>query len=298
MSHAHETTESPKTAPQRRRKAGTPQNPRKGFTPLRKALAACAVAGFLLTGAGFASNGFNASPVDVVASQTHDSQASNGLQSDHDSGAKGGLTGDTTTALPAVKTEPVNVPVGVQHAVSEQYGTISIPRLGKDWTRYLVEGTENGQFELPGTDDPNAVANYETAVAHYTGTQNLGEVGNVGLGAHRTPNTFWHLDSLELGDAISITESKTGTVYTYAVTQTISKEMDYVTMAEQNYFSGVMNPIPFDDNSWSAPGHPAKNPATKRLLTLTSCGTDIKPNLTSDYRVYVTAELQSVTPAR
>ncbi len=115
----------------------------------------------------------------------------------------------------------------------------------------------------------------------------------MGIEAHRTPNTFFRLDALELGDPIVITESKTGTVYTYAVTQTISKDMPYVTMAEKELFTSVMDPIPFDNSSLSDPTHPAKNPPTKRLLTMTSCGADV--DTTSNFRVYVTAELQSVT---
>lgn len=293
MSARQDAPESTGTTPQPAYNAGTPRNRRKGFTPLRKALAATAAAAFLFGGAAFASHGFTKNPVDAFASQTHSSQASNGSLTGHTSGGKRGLTSNAAMAVPVVITEPVKVPVSVQHPVAEHYGTVTIPRLGADWTHYLVEGASDAQLDLPGTNDLNAVENFETAVGHAPKTQNLGELGNVVIEAHRTPNTFGRLDTLELGDAVSITESGTGTVYTYAVTQTI-KELPFKTDDEKDKAWGALDPIPFDRNSVFDENHPAKTLPTRRLLTMTSCGLD--EATTHYFRVYVQAELQSVTP--
>ena len=296
--------------------AGTPQNRHKGIGPTRKALAAVLVGAFLLGGTAYASNGFSESRVDAIVSQSHESQALGGPMSGHTGTSKGGLGTDAVKGAPAVPAEPVNVPVGVKHDTGERYGTVRIPKFGADWEHYLVEGATDENLALPGTDDPNAVQNYETAIAHNTGTQELGRIGNVGLEGHRTENTFAKINTLQHGDQILVTDAKTGTIYTYAVTQTVRDNPDtiaylatqpdnpdteerglpYRTKAEQDKASAVMDPIPFDDNSISTPGHPAKNPAKDRLLTMTSCGID--PATTAFWRVYVIAKLQSVTAGK
>lgn len=292
MTDLQATPERPETAPQPSSAAGTPENPRNSFSAVRKACTALIVGALLATGAGFASNGFTENTVDVSAAQTHDAQSRNGLLSTPTGSGAGGVVTADTKALAAVKTAPVDDYPCVHPPLGEKYGTVSIPKFGADWNHYLIEGAEPAQLDSPGTDDPDAVENYKTAIGHSTCTQTAGEIGNFGLEGHRTPNTFRDLDTLNLGDTISITEAKTGTVYTYAVTQTM-REMPFITLPEKEAATAAMNPVPFDNTSIFTPTHVAKTKATKRLLTMTSCGADLAT--TKNFRVYVQAELQSVS---
>jgi hypothetical protein len=115
--------------------------------------------------------------------------------------------------------------------------------------------------------------------------------------AYRTPNTFGPLATLQLGDAISITDATTGTVYTYAVTQTIQQ---LNLKDDPAHATSAMDPIAFDVASIPpSSDQPAEHPAWKRLLTMTSCGKlPEKPSgpQSTDVRDYVQTELQSVTP--
>ncbi len=75
-------------------------------------------------------------------------------------------------------------------ATGAALGVLTIPRLGSDWSRVMVEGVESEELALgPG---------------HFPGTAMPGQVGNFAVAGHRATNgePFAHLDTLEPGDKV------------------------------------------------------------------------------------------------
>lgn len=123
-----------------------------------------------------------------------------------------------------------------------------IPRLGKDWNWVAVEGVNLDDIAKgPG---------------HYPDSALPGDKGNVAFAGHRTTHgqPFFHLDTLEVGDKIYL--SQQGVEWEYEVTKK-------PTIIEPNNWKVV---APINQGSW---------------LTLTTCN----PQYGSSERMYVRAKL-------
>jgi len=90
----------------------------------------------------------------------------------------------------------VNAPAGTAGAAEPAIGAgvafMRIPRLGDDWNRAVVQGTDQEELSQgPG---------------HYVGTAMPGQPGNVGIAGHRVGrgSPFLDLDKLRPGDAIVV----------------------------------------------------------------------------------------------
>ncbi|MGY1803035.1 class E sortase [Blastococcus sp. SYSU D00922] len=95
---------------------------------------------------------------------------------------------------------PTVVPVH-ESKVGDAFGVLHIPRLGLDYERVVLEGTEEEQLaQGPG---------------HYTGTAMPGEQGNVAFAGHRVGkgSPFLELDLLVPGDPIVVETADDWFVY-------------------------------------------------------------------------------------
>jgi sortase A len=132
------------------------------------------------------------------------------------------------------------IPLGTSIAI------IRIPRLGLDYARTIVEGTNADDLAIgPG---------------HYVGTAVPGAVGNFALAGHRVGkgSPFLDVDKLRPGDAIVI-ETKNAW-YTYRMLG-----------ANPQHIPGQEIVDPSDVNVIApVPDHPAEQP-TQAMITLTSC---------------------------
>jgi sortase A len=144
---------------------------------------------------------------------------------------------DESTAAHGTPEDP---PVMAAPAPGAVFGLLIVPRFGADYYRPIAEGT--------GTV---AVLN-KGEIGHYPSTQLPGEVGNVGVAAHRKAygKPFDQINNLVVGDRIYI-ETADGW-YSY-----LFRNLEYVRPTGV----GVIAPVPQQDGAT----------ATDRLLTLTSC---------------------------
>lgn len=155
--------------------------------------------------------------------------------------------GEKTTAAAPTTAKPripvMNPPVTEKVAYGEPFGLLRIPELDNPdgtYEKALIQGSDGSVLDTYG-------------IGHYEKTEMPGAVGNVALAGHRNGHgaLFNRVQELKAGDPIYI-ETKLGT-YTYKVTsqKTVSPTD-----------TGVLLPVP------EQPGVKA----TKRLLTLTTCG--------------------------
>lgn len=130
-------------------------------------------------------------------------------------------------------------PVGQQVGPGEVIGIVHVPRFGLDYAYTAEEGTG---IKLLNTG----------AYGHYENTQQVGEIGNFALAAHRQTYgaPLKQVADLQEGDPIII-ETK-DVYYVYKVTE------DYIVSPKQ---VSVTYPVP---------NNPEAMP-TERLLTLTTC---------------------------
>lgn len=152
--------------------------------------------------------------------------------------------------VPPRVTPAIASPVAVTAGGGEPFARITIPRFGEDWRWPLLEGTGEEVLALgPG---------------HYTGTPMPGDLGNVGLAAHRAGHgdPFIDFDRLRPGDEIRIAQGDT--TWTYAITS-----MPEIVPIEAVW---VLDPLP------------------GRAITLTTCW----PKYGSSKRMYVRGELIGV----
>ncbi len=148
---------------------------------------------------------------------------------------------------------PAAAPFGKAFAI------LRIPRLGSDWARPVLEGTDH---DILGQ-----------GVGHYTGTALPGAVGNVALAGHRTTygRPFHDIDTLVPGDRVIV---ETRAAYSvYAVQR-------HVIVAPTDI--SVIAPVP------QRPGVPP----TERWLTLTAC----HPKYSAAQRYVVFARLVGTYP--
>jgi sortase A len=100
------------------------------------------------------------------------------------------------------ESEPAPAPGSItQVDVGDAFGVLRIPRLGQDYTRVILEGTEEKQLSQgPG---------------HYVDSAMPGEEGNVALAGHRVGkgSPFLELDSMRPGDPIVVETRDSWFVY-------------------------------------------------------------------------------------
>lgn len=136
---------------------------------------------------------------------------------------------------------------------------LHIPRLGKGYVKYIVQGVSHDDLKKgPG---------------HYPGTAWPGQVGNFVVSGHRTTYgaPFNRLDELKIGDPIVIETQTTWFVY-----RVYKKEIVDPTNINVIY--------PFPD-------HPGEVP-TKAYLTFTTCN----PKYSAAQRLIIHAQLAQTMP--
>lgn len=154
----------------------------------------------------------------------------------------------------AVPPEPDSQPLAAP-SVGEAFAFLNIPRLGADYSRAVVEGTDQSQLaQGPG---------------HYVGTAMPGEQGNFAVAGHRVGrgSPFLELDELRPGDPI-VVETATDR-YTYRV---IGDPVSGQFTPDANGVPGrqIVDPAATSVIS-PTPGGPADATPKQAYLTLTTC---------------------------
>jgi sortase A len=124
----------------------------------------------------------------------------------------------------------------------QAFATLYVPRFGADYVRPIAEGV----------DLPSVLNNQRLGIGRYPETQNLGELGNFAIAAHRTTYgaPFAEISQLRLGDRVFV-ETREGW-YSYRF-----RNHEYVWPTALS----VLNEVP--RFSGVEPG--------ERILTMTSC---------------------------
>ena len=141
--------------------------------------------------------------------------------------------------------------------VGEPFAFLHIPRLGNDYRRAVVEGTEEQQL----TQGPG----------HYVGTAMPGQPGNFAVAGHRVGqgSPFLDLDTVQRGDPVVVETADTWHVYRVTATLVVAPTDTWVVAP--------------------TPGGPADGPATGAFLTLTTC----HPEFSDRERLVVHGELET-----
>jgi sortase (surface protein transpeptidase) len=155
--------------------------------------------------------------------------------------------------------------------VGDAFGVLHIPRLGLDFERVVLEGTEEEQLSQgPG---------------HYTGTAMPGEQGNVSFAGHRVGkgSPFLELDTLVPGDPIVVETSDSWFVYRMlgdAATGDVDADPSGIPGRQivRPEALEVISPTP-DESAGAAP--------TGAYLTLTTC----HPRYSARQRLIIHARL-------
>ena len=160
--------------------------------------------------------------------------------------AGGGISGLAVTNLVATS----------RYSDTQGIGTLSIPRLGTDYSVPIVSGT--------------SLADLRQGVGWYDGTASPGQVGNFALTGHRLGwgQPFADLGALQVGDEITVTTADATYTYTIVTGPTIVSDNE----------SDILAPVPGD----------ADRTATKALITLTTAAS----LLPSPDRLVVVGELK------
>lgn len=159
------------------------------------------------------------------------------------------IPGVTTTVAPSEATPPTETREPIAIVEGDPVAIIDIPAIGV--TKYVVAGVQTADLKKgPG---------------HYPDTPFPGELGNAAIAGHRTTygEPFRHLDELELGDEIKVTDLF-GREFVYRVTGT-----------------QIVGP----SDSWVV----ATTDPTRATLTLTTC----HPEFSAKQRLIVSAELDT-----
>lgn len=157
--------------------------------------------------------------------------------------------------------EPPVMPVVADPPHATTFATLRVPRWGEDYVRPISEGTTREDvLDVLG-------------IGHYTGTAMPGEIGNVGLAAHRTTygKPFNRVEELVVGDPIVIQTPDAWFVYRVTGTRVVLPHQTEVLAA--------------------VPGDVSAEPTTS-MLTLTTC----HPMFSARERFVVHAELDEWTP--
>ena len=154
-------------------------------------------------------------------------------------------------------------PIVVADAEGQAFATLYIPRLGGEFVRPIAEGV----------DLPTVLNNPRLGVGRYTETQDLGEVGNFAIAAHRTTYgaPFSDIGELRLGDRIYVETREGWFVYRF-------RNLEY----EWPTALSVLNEVPrFSDVE-----------PRERILTMTSC----HPKLSEAERIIAYSVFESWYP--
>jgi sortase A len=161
---------------------------------------------------------------------------------------------------------PRDVPVG------EAFAVLHIPRLGADYSRVVLEGTDEDELKQgPG---------------HYVGTAMPGERGNVGLAGHRVGkgSPFLDLDQLRPGDPIVVETADSWFVY-----RVLGDRATGNVAGDSSGIPGQEIVSPSDVQVISpTPDAPASAAATGSYLTLTTC----HPRFSARQRLVIHAALE------
>ena len=133
-------------------------------------------------------------------------------------------------------------PVVVADGEGQAYATLYIPRFGEDFSRPIAEGV----------DLPTVLNNPRLGVGRYPETQDLGEVGNFAIAAHRTTYgaPFADIGELRVGDRIYVETREGWFVYRF-------RNLEYVWPTAMS----VLDEIPRFTGA----------EPLERILTMTSC---------------------------
>jgi sortase A len=159
-------------------------------------------------------------------------------------------------------------------AVGQAFAILHIPRLGADYSRVIVEGTDQDQL----TQGPG----------HYIGTAFPGERGNVALAGHRVGrgSPFLDLDALRPGDPI-IVETRTS----WFVYRVLGDAASGNVGADPSGIPGSQIVLPANLSVISpTPGAAPTAPPTGSYLTLTTC----HPRFSARQRLVIHAKLDGV----
>lgn len=151
-------------------------------------------------------------------------------------------SGDSTPATQAVNPSQEEPPVTSSPAEGEAFALLYVPRFGEDYVRSIAEGV-----------DLETVLNSRTlGVGRYLESQQLGEVGNFAVAAHRTTwgATFGDIGELRIGDRIYVEVPEGWHSYVF-------RNLEYVWATEVD----VLNAFPKMN---------VESPES-RIITLTSC---------------------------
>jgi len=167
---------------------------------------------------------------------------------------------------------PTVVPVH-ESKVGDAFGVLHIPRLGLDYERVVLEGTQEKQLSQgPG---------------HYEDTAMPGEQGNVSFAGHRVGkgSPFLELDTLVPGDPIVVETSDTWFVYRM-LGDVATGDVD----ADPSGIPGrqIVSPEDIDVISPTPGGAPEAAP-TGAYLTLTTC----HPRYSARQRMIIHARLDA-----
>lgn len=143
---------------------------------------------------------------------------------------------DAPAAVPLRTDEP---PADAVPADREAFGVMYIPALG-NLERTIGQGTSRAVLD-----------SLDLGLAHYADSAMPGQVGNMAIAGHRNGQggPFTHLDELRVGDRIYVQTATGWFVYEF-------RNSEYV----EPTAVGVVAPVP-----------QTSEPATDRLLTLTTC---------------------------
>ncbi|WP_018142797.1 class E sortase [Alloscardovia criceti] len=124
-------------------------------------------------------------------------------------------------------------------ANGDTIGKIYVPRFGQNWSRTVVEGTDDAQLARHG-------------LGHYANSQKPGEVGNFAIAGHRAGygEPLGDADKLTNGDYIVIRTENYWYVYQYDSTEIVTPDQ-----------GDVVAPVP----------HNIGQTPTERYITLTTC---------------------------
>jgi sortase (surface protein transpeptidase) len=169
-------------------------------------------------------------------------------------------------SLPAASTAHGHVSVGQAFAI------LHIPRLGADYQRVVVEGTDQEQLaQGPG---------------HYVGTAAPGEKGNFALAGHRVGkgSPFLELDTLRPGDPIVVETAQSWFVYRVLGDRATG---DFGTDPSGIPGQEIVPPTDLEEIS-PTPDAAASVPASGAYLTLTTC----HPRFSARQRLIIHAKLE------
>ncbi len=158
-----------------------------------------------------------------------------------------GSDGSTVTQLPLPGGVQSSTPIGTGIAV------IYIPRFGKDYSKAIVEGTDDGSL----TKGPG----------HYVNTQLPGQIGNFAVAGHRVGKgePFLNLDKLQPGDPVVIETKTSWFVYK------VKGANGNLSADDADGVPGRQIVKPSDGQViLPVPNHQGQK-ATEALLTLTTC---------------------------